>query len=362
MPTLNVKVRAQILIPTKNLDPYDVEMLKETTTWHRYLDPYQCKQCEYRPERPVECNGCEFYEKHQFHETQIDMKTGKPYLVIRRGYLPMLKSLYQDDLVVKDLQTYTPMAEQRYKFDMTMLSDKQTEAVNTLVEALEQGTSGYLKSPPRTGKTVMACAIALTLKRKTIIIAHQEDLLIGKGQLITTFTEPTAKNAPINPGRHFTNLHKFIAKGKTPIKFCRTLKDFQETDICLVTYQMFLHPRGKKLLSQIKSMFGLMIVDECFPAGTMVTLSDGTEELIEVIAENPTNYKVKSFNTDTNVVESNSVISANKKEVNCSMITLHYPGGSLTCTDNHPIWSHTRGSYIRADEIQEGEDVELLDT
>lgn len=267
MSKLSVKVRSQILIPIKSVDSYDIEMLKEITTWNRYLDPYKCKQCDKSPEKPQYCNGCEFFEKHQFHKTEINKTTGKPYLVIRRGYLSVLKSMYQDDLVIKDLQTYVPMKEKRYQFDMSMLSEKQTAAVTTLVAALQKGESGYLKSPPRTGKTVMACAVILTLKLKTIIIAHQEDLLVGAGQLMTTFTQPTAKNAPINPGRYFTNLNKFLDKGKTPIKLCKTLKDFEETDICLVTYQMFLHPKGKAILEKIKDKFGLLVVDEFHRTG-----------------------------------------------------------------------------------------------
>ena len=260
MSKLSVKVRAQILVPIKNLDPYEVENLENLNTWHRYLDPFQCGRCDYKPEKPTHCKGCEFYQCHKFYERQVIKD--KPYLLLRKGFLQTFKDLYGDDLIVKDLQTTHPMKEQRYQFDMSMLQPKQLESVNILVEKLLDGQSGGLKSPPRTGKTVQACAVCLTLKRKTIIITHQEDLLIGKGQLLSTFTEATSPNAPINPGRHFTNLHKFIAKGKTPIKYCRTLEDFLETDICLTTYQVFLHPRGKKILEKIKDKFGLLILDE----------------------------------------------------------------------------------------------------
>ncbi len=39
------------------------------------------------------------------------------------------------------------------------------------------------------------------------------------------------------------------------------------------------------------------------------------------------------------------------------MYKIEYEGGSISVTGNHPIWSVTRNAYIRADDIQEDEEV-----
>lgn len=257
---VKAKVRAGILIPLKQLDEFEIEKLQNDNTWHNYLDPYACRNCAEDSEKPENCGNCEFYEKHTFYQRKVIK--GEPVMVINKGFRRKLESFFEGEIKVLNKQGATSMSTDKYRFDYTMLNEGQKSAHDDLVRIIQDGYSGILKSPARTGKTVMAASIIMTLNRRTIFIAHQEDLLIGKGQLITTFTGKTSATAPINPDRYFTNLYKFLAKGKTPIKYCRTLEDFLTTDICLTTYQVFLHPRGQKILEQIKDKFGLLVVDE----------------------------------------------------------------------------------------------------
>ena len=363
MRKVEATIKAGIAIPLRQLEEHELEKLQKDNTWHRYLDKYACNSCEENHDKPTNCGSCPNYEKHEFFKRK--MLNNDPCIVIRKGSLRAVQKYFGSELKLIDNQSTTRMSSTKFKFNYSMLNDGQKAAHDELVEKLQKGISCILKSPARTGKTVMATSIIMTLNRKTLFLAHQEDLLIGKGQLISTFTDKTKADAPVNPDKYFTNLRKYMNMGETPIKYCRTLEDFENSDICLTTYQVFLHPRGKEILKKIKNMFGLVVVDECFPEYVKVTLADGTQDTIKsVVSRYQSGEKlfVKSKNLKTGVVENKPVISTNVKPImESTMMRLHYEGGYIDCTANHPIWSNTRNQYIRADEIQEDEDVEILD-
>ena len=67
--------------------------------------------------------------------------------------------------------------------------------------------------------------------------------------------------------------------------------------------------------------------------------------------------KVYSFNHDTQERELKDVGTQSVHETEEDMYKIEYDGGSISVTGNHLIWSVTRKAYIRADEIQEGEEV-----
>ena len=364
MRKIEAKLKAGICIPLRQLEEHELEKIQTDNTWHRYVDPYECNRCPENGEKPANCGSCPNYEKHEFYRRAV--LGGEPSIIIRKGALRSLKKYFKDELKVKDEQTTCKMSSKKFRFNYAMLNDGQRAAHDDLVKTISAGYSGILKSPARTGKTVMATAIIMTLNRRTIFIAHQEDLLIGKGQLISTFTDKTKPNAPVNPDKYFTNLRKFMDEGEEPIKYCRTLEDFLNTDICLTTYQVFLHPRGKEILKVIRNKFGLVVVDECFPEYVKVTLADGSQDTIKSVVQRYNSGEklfVKSKNLITGVVENKPVISTNvKPAMETTLMRLHYEGGYIDCTANHPIWSNTRNAYIRADEIQEDEDVEILDS
>ena len=112
------------------------------------------------------------------------------------------------------------------------------------IKALTKNTNGVLHMPPRMGKTVIGVGAASKLGLKTLIVAHQRDL-------IEQFCKETIYNKKLFGGR----------KGVAGI--CSELGDFKKYPICLVTYQTFLSPKGQKLLSDIRHMFGVVLIDEC---------------------------------------------------------------------------------------------------
>lgn len=115
------------------------------------------------------------------------------------------------------------------------------------IEALIQHDYGLLKAPPRSGKTLMMAATICMERQKTIIFAHQTDLLV---QLYDTFLE-------------FTNLSDLQAPGTPVVGFAESIEDFDNLDVVLCTKQTFDHYVNKGMLPIIQKMFGSVWIDEC---------------------------------------------------------------------------------------------------
>jgi superfamily II DNA or RNA helicase len=79
-----------------------------------------------------------------------------------------------------------------------------------------------------------------------LILASQREWLIGfKDTFIGSKDEEPFTNAK-----------------KRQIGFCKTVQDFEKTDICLSTFAQFMSEKGKKKLAKIKNLFGLVLIDE----------------------------------------------------------------------------------------------------
>lgn len=106
---------------------------------------------------------------------------------------------------------------------------------------------GMLKAPSRSGKTLMLAAATCMERQKTIVFAHQTDLLM---QLYDTFLE-------------FTNLYDLQQQsGDRIIGFAENIFDFDSLDIVLCTKQTFDHAVNKTMLPGVQRMFGAVYVDE----------------------------------------------------------------------------------------------------
>lgn len=68
---------------------------------------------------------------------------------------------------------------------------------------------------------------------------------------------------------------------------------------------------------------------------------------------------VKSFNHATEEIEYKPAAYQSIHTTDEPMVEIEYEGGSIRVTANHEVWSETRKCYIRADSIQEGEEVVL---
>ena len=112
---------------------------------------------------------------------------------------------------------------------------------------------GVIEALPRSGKTVMSSYIATQLKRRTIILANQEDLLRNFEKDI----------------RAYTNIdYCEQIEGRKLIGIVKTMKDFNKYDICLVTYQKFIRASGDERMRQfVLGKFGFSIIDEAHGVG-----------------------------------------------------------------------------------------------
>ena len=109
---------------------------------------------------------------------------------------------------------------------------------------------GQLKAPARSGKTVMACYIACKLGVKTLIFAHQKELL---DQYMTTF-------------ENNTNLKSVRRVHGRPIVGILKRADWfniHKYDVILATYQSLMKNRGWEVLQKYADSFGLVTIDEC---------------------------------------------------------------------------------------------------
>lgn len=96
--------------------------------------------------------------------------------------------------------------------------------------------------------TVMGTAAIIKTQQKTLILAHQTDL-------IQQFCNETIND----PNQNLYN----GATLKEPVAgICHKYDDFLKYDICLATYQTFISDNGQKLLDRIKDMFGVVLIDE----------------------------------------------------------------------------------------------------
>jgi superfamily II DNA or RNA helicase len=121
------------------------------------------------------------------------------------------------------------------------------------IEQWSEHSFGQIMAPPRSGKTVMLVKLTTMLGVKTLILAHQVDLL---KQAYASFYKD-------EDGNDFTNMAELEETlGRKLVVIAKTRKDLLKYPIVLSTYQKFISPAGKKFLEKVKNKFGIVFVDE----------------------------------------------------------------------------------------------------
>ena len=92
--------------------------------------------------------------------------------------------------------------------------------------------------------------------------------------------------------------------------------------------------------------FDVLVVDECFPAGTLI---DGVP--IEQIQEG--NY-VTAYNHKTKCLERHKVLHTFKRPAPNKMVRIN---GEIICTQNHPVYENRTGRYINAANLKLGDSI-----
>lgn len=119
---------------------------------------------------------------------------------------------------------------------------------------LEKG-SGLIEAPPRTGKTVIGTYLSCFLQRKTLITAHQEELLQNFYKTYESMT-----NLP--------ELRRL--SGKTIVKVINKIEelDQEDYDVILVNYQKFIREQSgeDRINKYLKNKYSFIVIDECHQA------------------------------------------------------------------------------------------------
>ena len=183
------------------------------------------------------------YEEETLRVYRVSDLGTKNWVGLPRGRLDLVQKVIKDKTVkhLYDVRTEKP-TKLKLKFNGTY-KPYQKKAIKAMLTE----DSGVLKSPPRTGKTIMGVGLILKRKQKTLILTHQRDLIEQFCNETINHPEATLFNGIDHP--------ELAA-------ICKTYEDFKQYPICLATYQTFLSKKGQRLLAKIKDMFGMVMVDE----------------------------------------------------------------------------------------------------
>lgn len=203
------------------------------------------------------------------------------------------------------------------------LYDYQEEAVQVAYDS----QYGIIQSPAGSGKTQMGIALAQKYGRRALWLTHTLDLLRQSQDRAERYLDKSLLGT--------------ITGGKVNIG----------AGITFATIQTMC----KLDLGQYKDFWDVIIVDECFPAGTMIMTPHG-EVPIQFMSPGEL---VVTRNEITGKVEMCEVEELQCRPLKGSLIRITTQDGrSVTCTSNHPFY--TRSGYRKASELQNGDELYCL--
>lgn len=236
---IKVFARDGLYIPIKHLNEEQKDDLRKRFTRDFYAKETVCERCDYYDQRPCDvCDSCANYKGRVTLAREVLVKEKRFFRLPFGGIKAVRKRL--GDVKVIDRTASVEMARP-IQF-VRPLREDQIKAKDAMIMAKH----GVLKSPPRSGKTVISAAAVCEIGLKTIIIASQREWL---DNFYETFVGSDKEEAFTNASRKRVGMAKKFA-------------DFEKYDVALCTYQTFLSEGGKKLLKKIRKMFGVLLVDE----------------------------------------------------------------------------------------------------
>lgn len=186
------------------------------------------------------------------HYTILQINEMETVYAFNRGDLGKLHRVFEGFEIIDERLSVPMSVPLKIRFpEGKSWRDYQPAAIDALTDL----DYGLLKAPPRSGKTLMMTAAICMGRQKTIVFAHQTDLLV---QLLNTLEE-------------FTNLQDLREKtGRKIVGLAETWEDFVTLDIVLCTKQTFDHPNNRHKVTEIRNLFGAVYVDEAHFVGADV--------------------------------------------------------------------------------------------
>lgn len=176
-------------------------------------------------------------------------RDGRTWLGLPRGMPDLVEKCLRSGLTVDDFDDRRSRikADIPLKFNGSGYYGYQPDAILDLADC----DNGVLESAPRTGKTVMAVAAAVERQMRTLILAHQTDL-------IEQFCNETINH----PSGELFDGAKYVEQGRPVAGICSTEADFRRYPISLATYQTFITKKGQRTLAAVRDLFGIVCIDE----------------------------------------------------------------------------------------------------
>ena len=247
--TKRAVMRDKLYVPVKYINPNLQNSLIDKFTYEikKFVPPGMCHSCyrEHEGEAPCEVDKKECPHRSETLLMFEKIKAKQNYVGVWRGNMPLLKKTFKG-FKVKDRRSFA-IADN----EITFTGKLRRYQIIAVRGWLKNKSGGQIEAPARSGKTVIGCYLACRLRYKTLILAHQIDLL---DQFYSTFV-------------NFTNLNSkrqqvAIAKKGNIVELANN-----GTDVILSTYQTFLSKAGKKRLKAVQNKFGFIIVDEAHLVG-----------------------------------------------------------------------------------------------
>lgn len=219
----------------------------------------RCAKCDNKPDRFNDiCAQCPHHLA--FIKTwQKEEIKGKPYIGLPVGDADGIFNNLGIDInnaSVKDIRSAVPMSvadDIRFTgklYDGTQVINKiKTANQRKIIKRFWKRKRGLIEAAPRTGKTAMAVRLITAFKLRTIVFAHERELL----------------KQFLRAVRKFTNIKALEAQtGRKLVGIVQHERDWKENwDIVLVNYQKFISDKGRlRIRKHVHQKFGLSIVDE----------------------------------------------------------------------------------------------------
>jgi superfamily II DNA or RNA helicase len=276
---------------------------------------------------------------------------GQLYYAFSRGNLEKLNRLF-GDVPWLDRTSVVPItSDLQFRGKLHTWESKQIgqqEAVDTWLKV----KCGLIRAHPRFGKTISSIYILTKLKQKTLIIAHQIDLL---EQFYNSFVSFTNINEIVDVA---PKQKKRDATGRI-VGFFSDYDNPEDLDVCLLCWQTFASKaHGAERILKYAGKWGFVIVDECHSYQTPVLIDYDKYMPIGEVYENPNITHVLSYNLDKKCLEKKAILARRCHKSDTKRVAIYVRGenyrSALKPTENHKYYVVDKG-YVEAKNLSIGD-------
>lgn len=366
--TIKIYINDKIYIPCSLIQ--DTSLLNKYWEFFAFDEPL-CKVCDNKKFRVnQQCRLCPGLQKIiRMWDTKTS-NNNESFYTLPVGQINEVFKKLHIDIHNKAIQIIDLRCDKQFTYNLQFTAELRVgQEINGLATAnqqylvnkwLEKGY-GLIEAPPRTGKTVIGTYLSCFLQRKTLITAHQEELLQNFYKTYETMTN-------LSELRQTTN--------KQIVKIITKVEDLEKEDydVILVNYQKFIREQSaeERINKYLKNKFAFVVVDECHQAAaecfsrflnklnpkfalglsatpkrkdcvsgdTQIQTEEGLLTMSEIVSrvKNKQAIRVYSFNDETKQIELKPVLEAHEKLVNIHKVIELTNNSFIKCTKDHMLY------------------------